>query len=107
MNPMFLGDSYDLVKRFWCRELANLGYSVVVDPMFTGKWNGHEQEFLDLIGTNLAKSSRVHVGKSALFLDPDTGVNSKGGPKHVSFERTSAVTSPHPERITRAAEHDG
>jgi hypothetical protein len=25
MNPSFLGDSYDLVKRFFCFELSALG----------------------------------------------------------------------------------
>ena len=95
MNPLYLGDSYDLVKRFWCRELSNLGYAVAVDPMFTGEWNGREQSFLDLIGAETAKPTRVHASKSALFLDPDTGVNSKGGPKHVSYERLASEAKRH------------
>lgn len=36
MNRKFFGDSYDIVKRFFCVELAALGYSVEVEPMFTG-----------------------------------------------------------------------
>jgi len=95
VNPLYLGDSYDLVKRFWCRELSNLGYSVVVDPMFTGEWNVREQSYLDLIGASPVKPSREQAGKSALFLDPDTGINSKGGPKHVSFRRIASETKQH------------
>ena len=95
MNPLYLGDSYDLVKRFWCRELSNLGYSVVVDPVFTGEWHGREQNYLTLIGATLTNLPRVNASKSALFLDPDTGVNSRGGPKHVSYERIASETKRH------------
>ena len=49
MNPSFIGDSYDLVKRFFCFELRALGYKVVVDPMFTGEWKGRECDFFSLL----------------------------------------------------------
>jgi len=54
VNTKYLGDSYDLVKRFFCRELKNLGYQVVADPMFTGSWTDEEQ------GRNLSTTLR-HV----------------------------------------------
>jgi hypothetical protein len=36
VNPNFFGDSFDIVKRFFCTELAALGYYVIAEPMFTG-----------------------------------------------------------------------
>jgi hypothetical protein len=50
MNPKYLGDSYDLVKRFFISELRNLGYDVVVDPMFTGAWGQDREMFHVLVG---------------------------------------------------------
>ena len=73
MNQKYLGDSYDLVKRFFCNILAMLGYEVVIDPMFTGEWNGKEETFYGLIGARpLAKTPNSRL--TALFIDPDTGV---------------------------------
>jgi hypothetical protein len=46
MNPKFFGDSYDLAKRFFCGALAALDYDVIIDPMFTGEWNGKEKSNL-------------------------------------------------------------
>jgi hypothetical protein len=40
MRPEFLGDSYDIVKRFFCETLRSLGYTVYIDPRFTGDWSG-------------------------------------------------------------------
>ena len=87
MNPTFLGDSYDLVKRFFCGELHSLGYILEVDPMFTGSWNGNEERFFRLIDVPPPGDASNAPSASALFLDPDTGVNEKGGKQHVSFER--------------------
>ena len=86
MNPDFLGDSFDLVKRFFCQELAKLGYAVSVDPMFTGDWKGQEQAFFRLICAQpeLSANESKHT---ALFIDPDTGVRENGGKQHVSFDR--------------------
>ena len=93
MNLNFLGDSYDLVKRFFCHELRTLGYVVVTDPMFTGTWNDREQDFYRLIGA-IRRESTLHVSdQSALFLDPDTGINTKGGRQHVSFDRLAQEAS--------------
>ena len=86
MNPAYLGDSYDLVKRFFCFELSRLGYTVSVDPMLTGDWNTNVCEFYRLIGAEPLDSNRPMSAKAALFLDPDTGINSKGGKQHASFD---------------------
>ena len=87
MNPLYLGDSYDLVKRFFCRELSLLGYSVSVDAMLTGDWNSSERDFYRLIGAAPLNDEVPISNRAALFLDPDTGINARGGKQHASFER--------------------
>ena len=87
MNPAYFGDSYDLVKRFFCRELSLMGYSVTVDPMLTGTWSANEREFYRLIGAEPVEREKPIPKPAALFLDPDTGINQKGGKQHASFDR--------------------
>lgn len=95
MNPSYFGDSYDIVKRFFCTELATLGYTVVARPMFTGTWNGTEQRFLRFIGaTEQADASRASH-QTALFFDPDTGVRAKSSRKHASFDELAQGTENH------------
>ena len=93
MNPTYFGDSYDLVKRFFCAELSALGYSVAVNPMFTGTWSGAEDEFYRLIGVEHAALQGGATTRSALFLDPDTGVKENATPKHVSFHQLVAESA--------------
>jgi hypothetical protein len=94
MNPTFFGDSFDIVKRFFCQELAAIGYKVVVDPMLTGAWKDHqEKDFYRFIGAGQNKDSKHDMGRTALFLDPDTGINERGGKQHVSFKRLIDETS--------------
>ena len=87
MNPAYLGDSYDLVKRFFCRELSLLGYSVTVDAMLTGSWNTNASEFYRLIGAEPLNREKPISKRAALFIDPDTGINIRGGKQHASFDR--------------------
>jgi hypothetical protein len=42
MRPEFLGDSFDIVKRFFGETLRSLGYTVYIDPLFSGDWSGKE-----------------------------------------------------------------
>jgi hypothetical protein len=94
MNQKFLGDSYDLVKRFFCIALATLGYEVVIDPMFTGEWIGKEETLYRLIGARpLGDSPNSRL--TALFIDPDTGVRKMAGKRHVSFDRMVAELQNH------------
>ena len=85
MHPEYFGDSYDLVKRFFIQELKAIGYSICVDPMLTGHWNELEDQFFKLIGAPKTSQSAQAV-RRAMFVDPDTGINSKGGKAHVSFQ---------------------
>lgn len=92
MNPKYFGDSYDLVKRFFCGELAALGYSVEVDAMLTGAWKGDESNFYRLISA-LPHGKPSPAGcPRALLLDPDTGVKSNAGRQHISFGRIADET---------------
>lgn len=95
MNPEYLGDSYDLVKRFFCRELSILGYSVVVDPMLTGTWGTNEQDFYRLIGANPVAPARLASARTAFFLDPDIGINESGSKQHASFDRLALEATRH------------
>lgn len=87
MNPLYVGDSYDLVKRFFGQELGKLGYEVAVDPRFTGEWSGQEASFFRLIGAKHVQDLVTPNSRRALLMDPDTGINAAGGPKHVSFDQ--------------------
>jgi hypothetical protein len=92
MNPTYFGDSYDIVKRFFCRELQVLGYSVSALPMFTGEWKGAQGEFLRFVGAKPIEPEAVGSGRSALFVDPDTGVHEKSSKKHVSLRELASHT---------------
>jgi hypothetical protein len=92
MNPKYYGDSYDLVKRFFCREIGALGYSVEVDAMLTGAWNGAESNFYRLIGAAALGNHKADGGHRALLLDPDTGVKHSASRQHVSFARIAQET---------------
>ncbi len=84
MRPEFLGDSYDIVKRFFCETLRSLGYMIYIDPLFTGDWSGQEATFYRFLGVEPLAGVKPASAPTALFLDPDTGVNKKGSASHVS-----------------------
>lgn len=87
MHPKYLGDSYDLVKRFFCVEIATLGYSVEADPMADPSSGLDIRQYCRLIGATSAADQQRPVGQRVLLLDPDTGVQERPGPKHVTFVR--------------------
>jgi hypothetical protein len=93
VNPLYFGDSYDLVKRFFCAELRTLGYSVVVDAMLTGDWASTESYFYQLIGASPHVGYKPDGGPTALLLDPDTGIKQSASRQHVSYARIAHETS--------------
>lgn len=96
MNRKYLGDSYDLVKRFFCSILTALGYEVVIDPMFTGEWgNGEQEAFYLLIGASPATTPIPNSRRTALLIDLDTGIRERGGRQHVSFDRIATEVNIH------------
>jgi len=72
------------VKRFFVENLNAIGYHVVVDSMPTGEWNGLEHCFYKFI--KAYPLSEKSTSKSALLLDPDTGIGRKKSKKHVTIE---------------------
>ena len=89
MNPNYLGDSYDIVKRFFCDVARSLGYTVYVDPMYTGSWTRTaSRSFLRFIGAReLAPSV---TGPAVLLIDPDKGIRERPGPAHTTFSAIAA-----------------
>lgn len=85
MNPKWFGDSYDIVKKFFVDTLKDIGYEVYIDPRFTGDWNGKEQHFINFIGAKLNNDFEISTRKSALLVDPDTGIKERASSKHVNF----------------------
>jgi hypothetical protein len=62
--------------------------------MFTGVWLEQQQPgFLRLIGASSEVEANHLSSLTALFLDPDTGINEKGGKQHVSFDRLALEAS--------------
>ena len=96
MHPNYFGDSYDIVKRFFCAEISVLGYEIRIDPLFTGDWSDKEiDQFFRLVGVNRHALQQALSAPTALFLDPDTGVHRRHGPKHVSLDRIADDTMRH------------
>jgi hypothetical protein len=84
MNPTYFGDSYDLVKRFLADSAHSLGYSVFIEPMFTGDWpTGEREAFLRLVGSDIHDGASAK--KSVLLLDPDKGVREAPSRVHATF----------------------
>src|SRR4051812_2616364 len=84
MNPTYLGDSYDIVKSFFCDVSRSLGYAVYVDPMYTGSWTrSRSSAYLRLIGAR--ELTTLVVGPAVLLIDPDKGIRDRPGPAHATF----------------------
>ena len=85
MNPKWFGDSYDIVKKFFIDALNEIGYEVYVEPMFTGDWKGAEQQFFEFLGAKRNDEYAEPHQRSALLVDPDTGIGKKASSKHVTI----------------------
>src|SRR5574338_1310431 len=85
MNPDYLGDSYDIVKRFFCDVSRSLGYTVYVEPMYTGSWTRREtRAFLRFLGARELAGNLVTP--AVLLVDPDKGIRENAGPAHTTFQ---------------------
>ena len=67
--------------------LKRNGYSVTVDPMFTGTWQLIEEPFHRFIGAERLSEAEWPRSRTrtALLLDPDTGVGAKATEKDVTL----------------------
>lgn len=95
MNRLYLGDSPDIVKRFFCGVLRDLGYAVYIDPMFTGAWNGEDAAFGKFLGATHILHRDPAQRRTALLIDPDTGVRDTPTSAHVSFDHLAGVAGEH------------
>lgn len=95
MNSRYLGDSFDIVKRFFCDNIRALGYDVFVDPMFTDALRADEDRFYQFLGARNVSACLPGTSPSALFFDPDTGVREAKGKQHVSFDRLVVALDSH------------
>jgi hypothetical protein len=87
MNPQWFGDSYDIVKRYFCERLAALGYAIYVEPMLTGEWGAVEADYYRFLGVRHSEECRSPNTHSALLIDPDTGISKRPSARHVSPEQ--------------------
>jgi hypothetical protein len=95
MNPLYLGDAADIAKRFFCTIASELGYTVYVDPMFTGAWAGEDEAYGRFIGATHVLHRDAAQTKTALLVDPDTGVKDTQTTAHVSFDRLAQALDDH------------
>jgi hypothetical protein len=63
--------------------------------MFTGEWKGRKRDFFSLIGVAMDATAPPRSARTALFVDPDTGVNHKGSAQHVSLDRLAQEALSH------------
>ena len=94
MNRDWVGDSYDVVKRFFVGALHSLGYEVYVDPMPTGDWEPSEPAFLAFLGARHVRDLQ-QSGESALLLDPDTGIGARSSRRHTAITNILAHLERH------------
>lgn len=85
MNPKYLGDSYDFVKRFFINVIKEFGYEVSIDPRFTGEWEEQAENYEKILGAKIEAGNADKLIKRACFIDPDTGVMKKRTKHHISF----------------------
>jgi hypothetical protein len=95
LHRQYFGDSYDLVKRFFVDQLRLLGYRIYADPMFTPGGEVPLAAYYRLLGVPPLQERGGRPARSALFVDPDTGVRSVRGRKHVSFEGLASAAKDH------------
>ncbi len=84
MNLKWFGDSYDIIKRFFIENLQELGYQIIINPMFTHDLDTLESEFYRFLKVDNEK--KQYKSKSALFIDPDTGIGRKKTQKHITID---------------------
>ncbi len=74
MRQQYFGDSYDIVKRFFCSELHAVGLKVYARPMFPDPQEAWTADFYKLVGAQPEPDVQVRDMHAALLVDPDTGV---------------------------------
>ncbi len=92
MRDSWFGDSYDIVKRYFIGELKAIGYQVVFDPSFMVNMR-EKKRFYHFIGA--AEKYENKSEKTAIVLDPDTGIGKGRKQTHVSLSYIIEKTDHH------------
>jgi hypothetical protein len=71
MNHKYLGDSFDIVKRFWAENLRDLA-PLVAHPRFVP--DAIKTDFKRVVMMPVLDLNIITVKPFGLFLDPDTGI---------------------------------
>jgi hypothetical protein len=71
MREKYLGDSYDIVKRFWAQSLEPIG-KLFAHPKFIP--SGIRSQFEAITLVQLLPSSLSPAAPFGILLDPDTGI---------------------------------
>jgi hypothetical protein len=71
MNRKYLGDSFDIVKRFWAERLANIA-PLLAHPKFVPLTI--KTDFEKMVAIPVLRANEMPDGPFGLFLDPDTGI---------------------------------
>lgn len=96
MQRSWFGDSYDIVKRFFCGVLREMGFAVRVEPMFTGDWSGDEERFFRFVSSGDEDPRQPNpAAPTAVLVDPDTGIGSRRGPGHCTIDDVAAHARGH------------
>jgi hypothetical protein len=83
MRAEYFGDSYDVVKKFLIERLIFAGFFVGINPM-----NNGSDEYLPKYYNFLGANDDID-NKTAIFIDPDTGIGRRDTQTHVSYDRIS------------------
>jgi hypothetical protein len=90
MKRKFLGDAYDLAKRFILDSTRPIS-EVFCIPMFTDFPENEKEMFSRLIGVPIIKEQINDVNNDlygkGVFLDPNTGITDEPSREHVSFDQ--------------------
>ena len=86
MRSKYFGDSYDIVKRFFIGILTGLKYKIELELILPNGEDKFKEKFTKFLGANKASNES---SKTALFIDPDTGIKLEGRfrkNKHISLD---------------------
>lgn len=92
MKDEYFGDSFDIVKRFFVRQLRSSGFAVTIDPTYLEDM-AKADEFVAFVG---AHAQHVLTPNDAvLFLDPDTGIGSGSKRSHITIQQIADLACDH------------
>lgn len=86
MKDDYFGDSFDIVKRFFVRQLRSSGFTVTIDPRYLEDM-AKADEFVSFVGA--CAQHEPARNDAVLFLDPDTGIGNGSKRSHVTTQEVA------------------